>query len=599
MHHHFLAYLFIILIPLLGFSNSSWNQAKRTRTATINLNWYTSTPFIYEDGQGNLTGVEYEMMKLFKEFIMNNHQVDLKLNWVKAKDFGDILNKGKDSLIVNSFGVSALSITEQRLKHFSFTDSYLPDITVLVSSRGTPIVSSYDQIHGMLGSMEAITVKSTKYEDFLNNIKRQLNVDFNITFIGSEQNILEEINRSENKFGFIDLPVYLMLIERGGVVTRQNFFTVKGKGYGFIAPKNSDWIEPINEFLKEKDEEISEIISSYLGEELHRFIQNLYSGDELGTSILIKEKELQNALIKNANLSLEKNAIVNRVLTIGIGATSILLLVIGFLFYKNKKKTALLFGQKEQIEAHEHDIQLKNDQLLNRNSQLVSLNEEKNNLVRILAHDLRSPLSQIIGFSDILEETKSKVTKDEKFMLDQVGKSARHINEMVIKILDIDGLEESHLRVIRERLDVREILNDISSRYAPQAKAKGIEIRLIKSDKYHTIWTDHLLLMLLLENLVSNAVKFSPKNTIITLETLCEYDHVVFKISDQGPGFTDEDKTKIFNRFQRLSAKPTGSETSTGLGLSIVKKYVNDLKGEIWLESEVGKGSTFFVKLSV
>lgn len=599
MHHRHLAYLFVLLIPLISVSNSTWDQANRTKKASLNLNWYTSTPFIYEDSEGNLVGVEYEMMNLFKEFILEEYQVDLQLNWEKAKDFEDILNKGRDSLIVNSFGVSALSITKQRLKYFRFTDSYLPDITVLVSSRGTPMVSSYEQINGMLSSMEAITVKATKYEDFLNDIKAQLNVDFDITFIGSEQNILDQINQSESKFGFIDLPVYLMLIEKGGVVTRQNFFTVKGKGYGFIAPKNSDWIEPFNEFLKVKEDEISKIISSYLGEELHRFIQNLYAGDELGTSILIKEKELQNALIKNANLSLEKNAIVNRGLRIGVGATSILLLVIGFLFYKNRKTTRVLLNQKEQIEAHENDIELKNDQLLNRNAQLVALNEEKNNLVRILAHDLRSPLSQIIGFADILEKTKSKVTKDEKFMLDQVGKSALHINEMVTKILNVDGLEESRLKVIRERLDVREVLKEIAARYSTQAKSKDINIEMIHCDQWHTIWTDHLLLTLLLENLVSNAVKFSPPKTTIKLETQCEYDNVLFKISDEGPGFTEDDKKRIFQRFQRLSAQPTGNETSTGLGLSIVKKYVSDLKGEIWLETESGKGSTFYVKLSV
>lgn len=543
-------------------------------------------------------GVEYEMMNLFKEYLMSNYQVDLELKWEKTEDFGNILERGKDSLKVNAFGVSALSISANRLKNYQFTDPYLPDISVLVSSKGTPIFNSYDEINQMFSQMDAVTVKDTKYEEFLRDIRNRFNVDFEIEYISSEQNILEQMNQGDDKFGFIDLPQYLLLIESGGEVTRQNFFTIQGEGYGFLAPKNSDWIAPFNEFLKERDEEVQSIISTYLGDEIHRFIDNIQAGEELGTSILIKEKELQNALIKNANLSLEKEMLENRLLSIGVGATSVLLIAIGFLFYKNRKKTQILLTQREQIEEHEHDIELKNDQLLNRNSQLIALNEEKNNLVRILAHDLRSPLSQIIAFSDILGKTKSKVTDDEKFMLEQVGKSAIHINGMVTKILDVDGLEESRSKVIRERLDVRTVIKEIVSRYTSQANSKDINIEMILSDKWYTIWTDHLLLTLSLENLISNAVKFSPPKTTITIEAICEYDNVVFKISDQGPGFTEEDKKRIFNRYQRLSARPTANESSTGLGLSIVKKYVAELKGEIWLESEEGKGSTFFVKLS-
>ncbi|NQZ78755.1 MAG: ATP-binding protein, partial [Ekhidna sp.] len=78
----------------------------------------------------------------------------------------------------------------------------------------------------------------------------------------------------------------------------------------------------------------------------------------------------------------------------------------------------------------------------------------------------------------------------------------------------------------------------------------------------------------------------------------CAYDSVLFKICDEGPGFSERDKKMMFNRFQKLSAKPTGGESSTGLGLSIVKKYVQDLGGKVWVESVEGAGATFFVKLT-
>ncbi|MFK7951806.1 MAG: ATP-binding protein [Ekhidna sp.] len=598
MHHHFLACLLFLLVPLIGTPNSSWDQAAKTKSASLNLHWYTSKPFIYEGSDGNLAGIEFEIVTLFRQFVKEKHGIDLELNWINASNFGSILEQGLDTLNNNSLGVSALSITDARLKKYRFSKSYLQDVTVLVSSKGTPIVSSFAQMNDMMKKMDAVTVEKSKYEKFLDDIKNQMNVDFDINYIDSEQNILEEINNYENKFAFIDLPVYLMLIESGGEVTRQNFFTVKGQGYVFLAPINSDWIDPFNDFMDQRSREIDMIISSYLGDELHDFIKNLDAGDGLDDSILTKEKELQKALSTNENLSLEKRKLINNVLIIGVLGGLFILAILGFLFYKRNKSSKVLLEQQEQIEEREQDIELKNEQLLIRNSQLVLLNEEKNNLLRILAHDLRSPLNQIIGFAGILEETKSKLSKDEKFMIDQVGKSAVHINEMVTKILDVDGVEGSRLKIMRERLDVREIFKEIASRYTAQANNKNINIELVQCDKWFSIWTDHLLLTLSLENLVSNAVKFSPSKTTIRLETQCEYDHVVFKISDQGPGFTEEDKKNIFNRFQRLSAKPTGNETSTGLGLSIVKKYVSDLKGEIWLESEEGKGSTFYIKLS-
>ena len=153
--------------------------------------------------------------------------------------------------------------------------------------------------------------------------------------------------------------------------------------------------------------------------------------------------------------------------------------------------------------------------------------------------------------------------------------------------------------MLRERVDIRDVLSEIKTRYNSRAKAKEIELKVVSCKDNYNIRTDHLLLTLVLENLVSNAIKFSPTKTKVVLRAECKYDGVIFKVSDEGPGFTEDDKKLIFNRFQKLSAKPTAGEPSIGLGLSIVKKYVNDLNGEVWLESEENKGSTFFVKLSI
>lgn len=568
----------------------------------LDLYWFTSKPFIYENEEGDLEGIEPEMLKAFQDFLKNEKGIEVDLNWIKAKNFSNILEILKDSPSSNTIGVSALSITDNRKQYADFPTPYLPDITVLISSDGTPIVRSYEEMNDMMSSMSAITIKDTKYENLLLDLRRQLGANFKINYIESERNVLDGVSTSENSFGFIDLPVYLIQAENGSEVTRQNFFTVKGQGYSYMLPKGSEWKEYFDEFLTSPvyQEQISIIISKYLGEELYRFIDEIYAGEELGTSILTKEKEMQLALIRNANLQLEQETAMKRILIVGIGVVSIFLFAIGFLFYKNQKTTTLLVGQKDQIEDQQEDIRQKNEQLMNRNAQLVALNEEKNNLVRILAHDIRSPLSQIIMVTDIVNQKMSGNLSDvEAKLLNQVTASAERINKMVTKILDVDGLEGNRIKVLQERVDVRVIMRDVVQRYRPIAAKKNIDLAVEFCETHNMIRTDHLLLLLVLENLVSNAVKFSDTNSTVELRVECAYDSVLFKVCDEGPGFSVEDKKKLFNKFQKLSAKPTGGEVSTGLGLSIVKKYVQDLGGKVWVESEEGKGSTFFVKLTV
>ncbi|WP_425391898.1 ATP-binding protein [Ekhidna sp.] len=565
----------------------------------LEVTWYTSFPFVYEDENGVVTGVEPEMFSLFQEYMKKKGR-PVDLVFTKAKNFADILKSARSNKDEYIVGASALSITEKREEYAQFTESYLPDVTVLVSSAGTPIVNITEEKVEMIRNLDAVTIKGTKYESLLNNLRDETGVNFNIIYLSSDQNILEGILASDDRFGFIDLPIYLLRIQSGGEVTRQNFFTTKGEGYAFILPDNSIWKTHLDAFLTdpESKEAIASIIAKYLGQDVFEFIDNLYGGQELGTSILTKEKEMQLALIRNANLKLEEEQSVRRILIVSTSVLALFLFAIGYLFYKNKKSTQLLIGQTEQIEEQQSDIQQKNEQLMNRNAQLVALNEEKNNLVKILAHDIRSPLSQIIMITDIVNQNIQRdLTETEQKMLSQVSVSAERINKMVTKILDVEGLEEHRMNVLQERVDISLIMKDIAHRYQPIAAQKGIDLTVEFCVEHNIIRTDHLLLLLVLENLISNAVKFSDSGSTVSLKAECTYDSVLFKVSDEGPGFSEADKKKLFNRFQKLSARPTGGEKSTGLGLSIVKKYVTDLRGKVWVESDLGKGATFFVKL--
>lgn len=593
--------MFSTVFSLVGLRANSWENAKSEKKALLDVYWDVSSPFIYNDKQGQLTGLEFEILGCFQSYLKATHDVDLTLNWIKAQNFNALIKLVSGTLSQNSIGVSALSITEERLKTAQFTAPYLADVAVLVTSKGTPILESHEEVIMMLQSMSAVTIKGTKYESLLLNLKEQLQIDFEIIYIESNQNVLKGVLAADNRFGFIDLPIYLLLIREGGDLTRQNFFTVKGNGYGFMLPTLSDWKQPLDDFFLDPNYQpkIDSIISKYLGGELYSFMQKSFPEQQLGTSILTKEKELQLALLKNANERLQREKLFTRVLTLGLSVFAMLVVIIGWLFYRKRNSARLILSQKHQNERYQQDIKQKNEQLVSRNARLIAMNEEKNNLVRILAHDLRSPLSQIMMIADVLEKSVKELSDTNKELLDQVGGNARRLNEMVAKILDLDSIEEDHLKIMRERVDVREVLMEVVKRFKTAAGKKGIEIRLSGCKQNYLIWTDHLLLTLIIENLVSNAVKFSRPHSLIKLVSDCAYDSVTFEVHDSGPGLTEEDQKQLFGRFKKLSAKPTGGESSTGLGLSIVKKYVDDLEGEVWAESKLGKGSTFFVRLSV
>jgi signal transduction histidine kinase len=343
-------------------------------------------------------------------------------------------------------------------------------------------------------------------------------------------------------------------------------------------------------------EMLAEITSNYIGEELFEFIENIYGGHNLGTSLLTKEKELQNEQLILKEQLLEKEKQQRIYLMIALVAMVILIGIIAFQYYRQQKIAETLLTQNKKVESQQRNIESKNEQLFNRNLQLTSLNEEKNSLVKILAHDLRSPINQIQGLVEVLSLGESTLDKESTETINQIKDAAKRVNNMISKILDFDALEEDRMKVIKEEINVENLVAELANNFKNQAENKKIE--LIYQVPVNTIiYSDHLYFTQILENLISNAIKFSEKETRVWVEVFDDQQAVVVKVVDEGPGLTEQDKRLIFNKYQKLSAKPTNGESSTGLGLSIVKKYAELLDITLTYQSEVDKGTTFILKI--
>ncbi len=232
------------------------------------------------------------------------------------------------------------------------------------------------------------------------------------------------------------------------------------------------------------------------------------------------------------------------------------------------------------------------------NSRLEKLNLEKSDLMKIVAHDLKSPLTQIKGLVSILELSDNQLNQEQKLLIDKIKGVTDSQHKQITGFLDAEYFENNYEDIVLEKVLIRKIVETVLDSILAQASAKGIRLTYIKNAKRNlTINGREVWLYKIISNLVSNAIKFSHSGTEITIEVKSTQEDVLILVKDQGLGINKEEISIIFEKNQKLSTPPTANESSSGLGLYIVKKYVNELQGRVWVESEEGKGSTFFVKI--
>jgi signal transduction histidine kinase len=265
--------------------------------------------------------------------------------------------------------------------------------------------------------------------------------------------------------------------------------------------------------------------------------------------------------------------------------------------------------QHEELEDYsknlEKKVQERTEQLVRANEeinksyqQVVELNKEKNEFLGIAAHDLKNPLTIIRGYADLIIQDAELPDELKQDFTKEILNASDRMFDIVTKLLDVNTIEQGKMKIKKEPVLLSSIVNKIIYQNNEKALKKCITI-YSTTDESIVVEIDENITLQIVDNLVSNAIKFSPANKNIYLSSKLngDNDFVSLIVKDEGPGFTEEDKKKVFGKFARLSAKPTAGEHSTGLGLSIVKKLVELQCSNIYLESELGKGATFILNL--
>jgi signal transduction histidine kinase/ligand-binding sensor domain-containing protein len=257
----------------------------------------------------------------------------------------------------------------------------------------------------------------------------------------------------------------------------------------------------------------------------------------------------------------------------------------------------------EKIQEHRNELSKANRDIVRQkgeieenNRKLIELNNEKTNIIGIVAHDLKNPLTSAFTMASILKSESDNLETDQKQCIEVIEKSINRMNDMINRLLDIRKIEDKISKLRLEKVNLHQIIREVNNNLSNEINRKGINLSVQAEELYAKVDPDYAIQVF--ENLISNAIKFSPPDKAVKVILAKGNGKARTEIIDEGPGLTDEDKKKVFGKFQRLSAKPTGGEQSTGLGLSIVKKYVEAMDGKVWCESEQGKGANFIVEFN-
>ncbi len=223
-------------------------------------------------------------------------------------------------------------------------------------------------------------------------------------------------------------------------------------------------------------------------------------------------------------------------------------------------------------------------------------NKEINRYIEVIVHDLKTPLSIILGYSDLIQmESREQLVLD---YIDQLKISCRRMLHSIDEMLNVNCIEASDFNLQIGRFDVIQRLRELLPDWKVLGGTKRIQVNLQLPDTLPLAIGDRDKFKDVMENLVENAVKYSHAGTGIQVAAEKKGEHITIRVKDRGLGLTEEDKQKVFTKFQKLSAKPTAGETSTGLGLSIVKRMVELMGGEVGVSSQgKNKGAEFWFSL--
>lgn len=331
------------------------------------------------------------------------------------------------------------------------------------------------------------------------------------------------------------------------------------------------------------------------------------SAEQMGRS-----EEMRNLLAvfqideQNAHIELleKENEIISsqtRTLWLALLGLILIIVLISIIFFSNfrlNKKLRIvnesLKDKNAKISVQRREIMFQKGILEHKNQKLEDLIREKDGIIGFVAHDLKAPINKTLALLDLLG---ADVGDEKVKLLEMIKESNLNAQELIKDLLLINSIEQFDSIKIEEKIDLNNLILKKIESFRLDAERKNISLNGWFDEEDIHIKSHSNDLSRILDNFISNALKFSEPGTTVEVGVTKRKGRLVVFVKDQGPGISPEDQEKMFKKFQKLSARPTGGESSHGLGLAIVKSLADKIGGEIQFQSELGKGTTFEIFL--
>jgi len=271
------------------------------------------------------------------------------------------------------------------------------------------------------------------------------------------------------------------------------------------------------------------------------------------------------------------------------------------------EKNTILVGQAEELnntntmlEERQQLIEKQTDELIAQRDELYESNSVQDKLYSIIAHDLRSPFNALKGFTELIQTNYDSYDEEErKEMIGIISKSAERVYNLLNNLLNWTRSQRGKIQFNPTMTNIIKLINENIALVTDQAVNKNIEFKFESASEEVNLKIDPAIINVVIQNLLTNAIKFTNTNGIIKLNCNIKNNNVIVSIKDNGVGISEDNIKILFKRDIHFTNKGTNNETGTGLGLLLCKDFIEKHQGKIWLESEENKGTTFFISIPV